>query len=158
MRKVEPCLPSPHDCLVEEVQVFCEGLNHRRRKRHLASDITPRKHHLVKRAAGGLVDPNTHSNYRYRIAILFQFATRIPGKGGEWPEEYHKASNRLYSMFEYFDDRVNHGLFKLGDKITSLQLTEEENSLASTQEKTFCDTGFAVNSEILMCGECAPLN
>jgi len=89
---------------------------------------------------------------QFVLSVKFHFATRLPSAGGDWPDEYHRASHRLFSLFDYIEQQIVGGMFSLTTKVQSLRVQEVNDSLTYAPLKTICDLGYEFNIDILLCG------
>lgn len=153
IRQEDTCQLSPGDCLVEDLLIECpiNDYNRRFRRRYLSHRSQHGRHLVVPARSTRTERDNPNIQ---KLSIQFHFATRIPDSGGSWPEEYHKASQRLFKMFEYFEEKVMSEMFNLGNKVTVLELLEEDkDSLTLTDKIAICDISYTFREAILMCGE-----
>ena len=175
IRMQHSCAINPGDCIVEDVVVSClvNGEEDRFR-RYISSsetDTAPEgfssyrqsyspsrqrrannNNNNKRRRYESGVQPRSSSSTGFTLPIQFHFGTRVSEKG-RWPIEYHKASTRLYGMFDYFESHVLDGTFTIKSRVTNLQVDEMQDSLTYAPVKAICDIGYKFNDEILLCGK-----
>jgi len=89
----------------------------------------------------------------YRLAVQFHLSTRIPETGGAWPDEFHRATNRLFGMFDHFEMLLSSGEFDLRGHSKIADIDSINESLAFAPAVAVCDLGYLFNETILLCGE-----
>lgn len=94
------------------------------------------------------------------LSIQFHLATRLPSSGGDWPDEYHRATHRLFSLFDYLEQQVKAATFSISHRVHGLHIREVNDSLTYAPMKTICDLGYSFNPDILLCGRfsCLSIN
>jgi hypothetical protein len=150
IRQGAVCARSPGDCIVEDVRTKCtEDVTFVPKQRFLSR----RRKRIMQQFMRTRAAQADHSHLEFQLPILFDLGTRLPATGGEWPDEYHRAHRRLFGMFDYFEELMHDGRFRLSDR-TSFQLEEVMNSLTHADKKAICDMGYQFNHSYLMCGGC----
>ena len=172
---------SPKDCIVEDVVINCHReyppspfqtasaavtTQHRpfggfRRSRRALACPVPNALEVgtpLLRSDGGGGGGGSES----LLSIQFHFGTRISEAGGEWPDEFHRASDRLFSMFDHFEQQLEAGGFSVlpaaaraGRGRMDGAMDEMEHvaeSATYTFVKAVCDIGHTFNDTILLCG------
>ncbi len=175
IRMQDACAMNPGECIVEDVVATClEPGDESRSRRYIASfsrsesDARPGGAAHSSYRHSSLSRPRRRSNNYYhqrrrsasdaaaaagfRLPIQFYFSTQVSEKG-RWPTEYHKATTRLYGMFDYFENHVEDGSFTIRSLVTKLQVEEVQDSLTYAPVEAFCDYGYKFNEDILMCGK-----
>ena len=83
--------------------------------------------------------------------------------GGDWPDEYHFAADRLYAMFDAIDELFAAG--QLDDHVNWSAVDHDDgeeltvvvkpvvDSLASARISAVCEIGFQFNATTLLCGK-----
>ena len=178
IRMQHACAINPGDCIVEDVVASClrDGEEDRFRRYISASetDTIPEgyssyrqssyspasrerraninNNNKRRRDVTGVAQSRSSSPTGFTLPIQFHFGTIVSEKG-RWPMEYHKASNRLYGMFDYFERHVLDGTFTIKSRVTDLEVDEMKDSLTYAPVKAICDIGYTFNDEILLCGK-----
>lgn len=151
IRHEQGCARNPGDCIVDKVETSCRQ-NEAVVRRHRGSVIP---HYLFSQNVEGKASVSgryLEFNSPYVVPIQFQYGTRIPETGGQWPDEYHMASNRLYAMYDFFETQIEFGDFVLDPYVESVRLTEVKNSLTFAKYLPLCDLGYTFNDQTLYCG------
>ncbi len=176
IRMQHACALNPGDCIVEEVQAECRvpGEDDRAR-RYISSsetDSSPsrrtyrrysysssalrhsrqRRGSRTKRKRRRDESGSLSSSEGFRLPIKFHFGTRVSEKG-RWPIEYHRASTRLYGMFDYLESHVLDGTFTIKSRVNLTHLEEVRDSLTYDRVRAICDIGYQFNKDILLCGK-----
>ena len=86
---------------------------------------------------------------QFVMPVQLHLATRVPETAGQWPDQYHGASRRLFEMFDYFEKQVMAGTFRLRG---NLNVTVVNDSLTFYHVVAECDIGYQFNKAILYCG------
>lgn len=173
IRMQHACAMNPGDCIVEDVVAECMVEGEDRYRRYISSSETDTDpegsssyRHSSRSPSRERRANNNYNNKRRRdetgvrprsstgfiLPIQFHFGTRV-SEEGRWPIEYHKASTRLYGMFDYFERHVLDGTFTIKSRVTNLQVDEMKDSLTYAPVKAICDIGYKFNSDILLCGK-----
>ena len=180
IRMQHACAINPGDCIVEDVVASClvNGEEDRFRRYISSSEtdtssprgVVPFSHRQSsgpssrerrannnnnnkrRRDESGVLQPRSSSSTGFTLPIQFHFGTRVSEKG-RWPIEYHKASTRLYGMFDYFERHVLDGTFTIKSRVTNLQVDKMKASLTYAPVKAICDIGYKFNDDILLCGK-----
>ena len=181
IRTQAACETSPGDCIVEDVIATCqrhpdaplslppgviEGRSSNRggrrspqsRQQRGRSQRNLRNSHAVSstsRRTGSSNNNNNNNdnNSEYILPVQFHFGTRVPASGGTWPDEYHKASHRLFAMFDFFERHVVDGAFSIRHQVTGLNLSPMQDSLTFAPALAICDISYKFNTDILLCGK-----
>jgi len=90
-------------------------------------------------------------------SIQFILSTQVLASGA-WPDEYHMAAARLYSMFDAIDGQFvaghldDHVTWTEDDHESSVEVKPIVDSLASARISAVCEIGFQFNATTLLCG------
>ncbi len=156
IRMQQACALNPGDCIIEDVVANCRNSADSRWRRFVADDRHQKQ--LLDDIFSTLRErpgKRSVSQSAFMLPIQFHFATRVPEAGGQWPDEYHRASNRLFGMFDYFERLVIQGTFTIKPAVTYIHIEEIKDSLTYAPVKAICDIGYKFNREILLCGKLA---
>jgi hypothetical protein len=105
--------------------------------------------------ASGVESERAGNRSDFILPIQFHFGTRVAGSGGTWPDEYQKASHRLFAMFDFFERQVVGGAFSIAQLVAGLHLTPLHDSLTFAPALAICDITYTFNTDILLCGKCS---
>jgi len=134
----------------EDTQTGHGGSGNRARRSPDGDLVTRRRHHRRRRPG-------------HVISIQFILSTRVAESDGDWPEEFHLATARLYAMFDAIDDQFvageldDHvewtGYDHNDDSISTAVVQPIIDSLASARISAVCEIGFQFNATTLLCGK-----
>ena len=177
IRLESACASNPGDCIVEDVVATCGNRRSRRfpgkyqaRLRRHPNRHRPRSRRYNTRESPRRVRrvvPSRRQRYQrqqaqlrrrrgrdsqpgqYVMPVQLYLATRVPETSGQWPDQYHSASRRLFEMFDYFEKQVMAGTFRLRGNLNE---TVVNDSLTFDHVVAECDIGYQFNRDILYCG------
>ena len=88
---------------------------------------------------------------KFQLSVKLEFGTPILQQTGKWPDEFQKAVNRVFSMFEYFEKKVQDGSFTITDRVDTIHIHEITYSLTHAYAKAICPFGQSFNTESKLC-------
>lgn len=89
-----------------------------------------------------------------QLSIQFNLATRLSSGNNPWQDEYHGAVLRLRVAYDYLEQQLLSGNFRLESSYPELVgLHEIKDSLSDAPLRIVCRPGYSFNQAKLLCGE-----
>jgi len=168
-------LPIPDD---DDGEVRVDDLPNNTRQRRRAGQPDNTMSRQWSRGESGSASEGRRSRLRrgsvrsiglpYVVPIQFHLSTRLPDTDGDWPDEFHTATARLYAMFDAVENRFVAGGFDVTMQIGGVGVVNSSSghqssevgivapvadSLTSAHVLAACELGFQFNDTVLLCGQ-----